>query len=192
MLYVSCKMENVNFGASLTAVVSMVDRFRIPLGVGVLALRLMPEKHREQLILGAIRIYKSRILKMLQNLATKNNVKVELQDIRIYGDGNMLEIGIIVDNLDYGSVLELVMPVLAKTLNNNPKLFFLNELLENPQILKKAISAMLDNIPEETKNHMVSSAVLSYQEEIITALNNVIRSNGVVADVSAINVEPKS
>lgn len=193
MLYVSCKMENINFGASLMALIPTLDRFRIPLGVGVVALRLMPEAAKQVLVLSIVKINERRILGILESTAAKHNIKVSLQDIRIRGVGNMLNIGIVVEDLDYGSVAEAVLPMLndllSKTLSGNPKLHrVLYELLKEPQTMSDIVYAVLDNISDETINNMASTAVNCYQEEILNALNGAIHNKGIVADISEISL----
>lgn len=194
MLYVCCKMENVNFGASLMAVYPTLERFHIPIGVGKVALRLMPEITKQILVLSIVKMNKGRILGILQNLAAKNNIKITLQDIMIYGVGDMLEIGIKVDDLDYGSVAESALPMLndwlSDSLSNNPKLEqVLREMLKEPQVVRDVVFAVLNVIPDETKNNMISSAVKCYQEEILNALNGIIHNKGIVADISEIDVK---
>lgn len=198
MLYVLCKTEIINFGASLAAVFPMLERFHIPLGVGEGAFRLMPETVKRMFVSSAVERNKARILEILQKSATENNIKVILRDIKIIQrEGNIFEIGIEVGDLDYGSVAEAVLPMFNKLLSNllsgNPKLqCILNELPKEPQVVRNIVYAVLDVIPEETKNNMVSSAVECYQEEILKALNNVLQSKGIAADISEIKVRNNS
>lgn len=189
MFTVLCRIENIDYSSCLTLLSPIFTKYNIPIGVGEAALRLMPNIAKQRILISIVRLNKGRILGIIQSLAARNNIKVQLQDMMINGVGDMLEIGIKVEALDYGSVAEAVLPMLVKILNDNSKLCFLNELLEDPQAVRNIISAILDNIPDETKSNMVSSVVECYQEEILNVLNGVIHNKGIVADILEIDVK---
>lgn len=95
-----CEIKNIDYVESLISLIPILDHFRIPLGVGRVALRLMPRSALRGLVFSVAQINKRRILGILQDLATRNKIEVKFQNLIILGDDNMLKIGINVDDLD--------------------------------------------------------------------------------------------
>lgn len=189
MFTVLCRIKDIDYSSGLTVLSPMFERFHIPLNVGRAALKLMPNVAKQRILISAVNMNKEKILDILQNLANSKDIKIAFNDIQMCANGNMLEIEIKFDNLDYKGIAELVLPMIAPKIGGNSKLCFLNELLEDSQVAGNVVCAILDNIPEEKKNNMVSSAIECYQNEILKALNNLLYSKKIVAKICQINVK---
>lgn len=188
MFELMCCISNINYSTCLEVLRPTLEKHNIPFGIGRIALRLMPDTAKQQLLISLTCRYKEKILHILQELANKNNIVLTFSNLLVNGGKNMIEIKMHIDNIDYKSIAEFVLPIISANLHNNKELSFLNELFDNTQVTSNIISAVLDAIPDEMKNNLVVSAAECNNIKISKILQNALFKNGINADITKISV----
>lgn len=176
MFEIKGKISNINYGNLLELLRPQLAQYHIPVNVGraALALAFVPDSVKQSTLLSIVRLNRKKILDMLQRYAENNNVEITFQDIVMIGGNNMIEIKINISDVDYKSIVDLALPIVADKLRGNSDMSFLNELLNDTYVTQKVIYSVLDNIPEEMKNKMIESAVECYNDKLLEMLNSFV------------------
>lgn len=189
MFEIGLYVNNIDFNGSIEAFGSFFERYNIPIELGKTAMALLPYAAKQKLLIMLANRSKGAIINALQNSVDKNNIAIKFNDIQINGGTNTVEIKININDVDYESIAKFALPIVLEKLSDNKNLSFLNELSANPQVAENVVSAVLNTLPDEMKNHMVSSALKCYNDKIANALNNILADKKIKAHVSLIDVE---
>ncbi len=96
-----------------------------------------------------------------------------------------MNININIDNIDYDSIIDFVLPLLKENAKNSDSIGMkaLSKILSMPgDIPKKMLSALSD----EQKNDIVISLVNANSEKIIAAIEKSLAEKGITIDIKDI------
>lgn len=182
-------INNIDYIGSLNACRNIFKKHHIPVDVGQTVLMLMPNVAKQKLLVTFANRYKTNILDAIRRFVSKYDIKLAFNDMQIKGVQNMMEIKMVVDDVDYESIIRFVLPMVSEKLNNSKELFFLNKLLDDEQAAGEVVSAVLNAVPEKMKKDMISSAVEGCGDRISNALNKLLADKEIRADITKISVK---
>ncbi len=102
----------------------------------------------------------------------------------------MLELIIQIEKMDYGLVVEKVLPLLLEKLNregHNPKLYAVLSKLKN--MPGKAMARMLMLLPQTVKDEIAINILKMYEGDIVKKLNDYMSERQLAMEFSGISVE---
>lgn len=183
-------VSGINYDSCLQLLSPIFQKYHIPLIAGKAALFFLSEEKKQELLISLVRKNDTRILSILQEVINKKNISLDLKEISINERvGKMIEIKLAVDNVNYESIVELILPVLCDSIKEKKELSFLNELLANAEISKNVITAALNAIPDETKTNMVLSAAECYNDKILEMLKDFVIKKGIKIDIDKVSIK---
>ena len=101
----------------------------------------------------------------------------------------MLELRILVDNIDYDSIAEYLIPAVAEKLRREEKGGILgNVLAGNPDMAASMARTVLDKMPQEKKDELLVQLLNRNRDKLLEKGRTLAAENGVrlqLCDVSA-------
>lgn len=101
----------------------------------------------------------------------------------------MLELKILIDDIDYNSVSELLVPLLAEKLEKDGKGGILGGVLAgNPEMAVSMARTLLNAMPQEKKDELVVQLITKNREKLLQKGRELAARNGVrlqLCDVAA-------
>ena len=101
----------------------------------------------------------------------------------------MLELKILIDDIDYNSVSELLVPLLAEKLEKDGKGGILGGVLAgNPEMAVSMARTLLNSMPQEKKDELVVQLVTKNRDKLLQKGRELAARNGVrlqLCDVAA-------
>ena len=190
MFEIKCCVNRINYDSTLQLLSPVFQKYHIPMLVGKAALFIMSEAKKQELLISLIKKNDIRILSILQEVINKKNISLDLKEISINERvGKMIEIKLAVDNVNYESIVELILPVLCDSIKEKKELSFLNELMANAEISKNVISATLNAIPDEMKTNLILSAAECYNDKILEMLKDFVIKKGIKIDIDKVSIK---
>ena len=101
----------------------------------------------------------------------------------------MLELKILIDDVDYNSLAELLVPLLAEKLEKDGKGGILGGVLAgNPEMAVSMARTLLNAMPQEKKDELVVQLITKNREKLLQKGRELAARNGVrlqLCDVAA-------
>ena len=101
----------------------------------------------------------------------------------------MIEVKLLIDNIDYTSVAEYLVPLLAESMKNGEKGGILGSVLaNNPDMATNMARTVLNKMSQEKKDELVLQMVTKYRDKILTGGRNALSKHGIgveLCDISA-------
>ena len=101
----------------------------------------------------------------------------------------MIEVKLLIDNIDYTSVAEYLVPLLAESMKNGEKGGILGSVLaNNPDMATNMARTVLNKMSQEKKDELVLQMVTKYRDNILTGGRNALSKHGIgveLCDISA-------
>ena len=101
----------------------------------------------------------------------------------------MFEIKILVDELDYDSLADVLVPLVARSMREHEGGGVLREVLaKNPDTATSLAHTVLSRMSPEKKEELVMQLVAKYRENILRAGRSALEKNGLKAQLCDISV----
>ncbi len=101
----------------------------------------------------------------------------------------MLELRVLVDDIDYGSLAEYLIPALAEKLRREEKGGILGSVLAgNPDMAASMAQKLLDAMSQEQKDQLVLQLLGKNREKLLDKGNELLRRRGIGAQLCDVSV----
>ena len=101
----------------------------------------------------------------------------------------MIEVKILVDHINYESVAEFLVPLLAESMKNGEKGGILGSVLAgNPEMATNMARTILKTMSQEKKDELLLQMLAKHREKILGGARNAIGKKGIgveLCDISA-------
>lgn len=100
----------------------------------------------------------------------------------------MLEINLKVENIDYNSLVDKLLPLIAENYRDDGSV--LGMVLNKTKGMQSSMAkAALSVMPQEKKDELAASLLMKYRSEIIDLLARTARENGVSMDIRDLSID---
>lgn len=101
----------------------------------------------------------------------------------------MLELRVLVDDIDYGSLAEYLIPAVAEKLRREEKGGILGSVLAgNPDMAASMAQKLLDAMSQEQKDQLVLQLLGKNREKLLDKGNELLRRRGIGAQLCDVSV----
>lgn len=168
----------------------------------------LPQNLKDTLAERAINEFEDKIIDFLQTYALKKNIKVTVGKLRAFLNGSAIEIRVLIDDVDYVSVADLLIPYYLSTgkqmeetaagqkLLNYSKFFYYKDWEDNSRILEKAgdvakavTKSALLLLPKRKLEAIAVSAINANRQKIAESIEQYSRDNGIALSLNVVTAE---
>lgn len=101
----------------------------------------------------------------------------------------MLELRVLLDDIDYGSLAEYLIPAVAEKLRRDQKGGILGSVLAgNPDMAASMAQKLLDTMSQEQKDQLVLQLLGKNREKLLDKGNELLRRRGIGAQLCDVSV----
>jgi len=161
-------------------------------------IKIIPQQTKNNIAYDYITNNKDKIVESVNKYLEDSQTAISVADITIKDPdkvGNdMLKFEIILNEIDYISVIENTLPKLLISMSDksDKQGELAKVLLDMEEIPIKMIVAALDILPQQAKNDLIVKLQTIYNDDIIKFINNKVIEERIIAEVATIKIENKS
>lgn len=161
-------------------------------------IKIIPQRAKNNMAYNFITNNKDKIVESVNKYLVDSQFAISVAEMIIKDPdkvGNdMLKFEIILNEIDYNSVIENTLPKLFISMSekSDKQGELAKVLLDMEEIPIKMIVAALDILPQQAKNDFIVKLQSIYNSDIIKFINNKVSEEHMIAEVVAIKIENQS
>jgi hypothetical protein len=158
-------------------------------------IKIIPQRAKDNIAYDLIRHNKHQIIESVNKYLEENQIAISVADMLIKDPEkvgyDMLKLEIVLNEIDYNSVIENVLPKLFISMSekSDKQGELAKVLLDMKDTPIKMIIAALDVLPQQAKNEFIVKMMSIYNVDIIKYINTMASEQRITAEVAAINIE---
>ena len=153
------------------------------------SLKILSQNKKDELAVGIVQNYEKQILKNMNSLLVKNKLLLTAKKINAVKKSGNLEICLTFDEIDYTALISTAYPQITAWFGTDEKLSKIFSVLDKlGDKSYDVIRAMLDVLPQNEKDEIVSYGVSQYEQEIIAFLNKSAAKENIKVTVAGVGI----